>query len=424
MSYKLASLISEKVEEKRNEIVDFLQHLIQYKSVTGNEKGVQDFISKKLSSLGLEVDCWEPDASKLKKHPAYFIKKDPDYTNRPNVVGKFEGSGNGRSILFNGHVDVIPADPVSAWIHNPWEGLVENGKLFGRGASDMKSGDTGMTFALETLLELGYEPKGDVILEYVVDEELTGFGTLACIQRGYSADAGISCEASDLEAQPSSTGSMWFEINVKGKPASMSRLWEGVSALEKGYKICRAINELEKRRIKEKSHSLYPDSRGALACFVGQFEAGDYPSSLPTHAKILGRMGVLPNEKPERAKQELFDKINEVSGKDPWLKKNKPETRFIGYYAEPAEIPAGHPICKTLVRAVEEITGEPAKIKGHEGAADTRFLINYGNTPTVIYGPGTISQMHAQDEWVSVEDLIQSVKIMALTIAKWCGLKG
>lgn len=153
----------------------------------------------------MTVDIWEPDINELKKHPGY-VPTTQNYKDRPNVVGFQKGKGSGRSLLFNGHVDVIPPGPLSAWEHNPWSGEVENGKLYGRGSSDMKSGLAAMTMALDAIIESGITLKGNVILEYTIDEEFTGNGTLACVQRGYKADCGIVCESSSLKVQPASIG--------------------------------------------------------------------------------------------------------------------------------------------------------------------------------------------------------------------------
>ena len=133
---------------------------------------------------------------------------------------------------------------------------------------------------------------------------------------------------------------------------------------------------------------------------------------------------MLPGESPKTAQRQLVDYVRYVSEADPWLRGNPPKVEFKGYYAEPAEIPADHPIVLALSKSFEEATGKEPVVMGHDGAADTRFLINYGETPSVIFGPGTISQMHATNEWVSVEDVITSVKVLALTILSWCGLEG
>ena len=411
-------IISE-VDKKREEIIGFLSKLISFQSVTGNEKSIQDFISGYLNDIGLEVDMWEPDHEELKKHPAY-VPVDQGYENRPNVVGKLAGTGGGRSLLFNGHVDVIPAKEED-WDTNPWEAVIKDGKIYGRGASDMKGGDAAMTMAIKILQDLDLKPKGDVLLEYVVDEEISGNGTIACIQRGYKADAGISCEAGDMEIQPATTRSMWFEIDVEGKSASMSRRWEAVCALDKGYMIAQWISEFEEGRIRTIKHPLYPDTRGSLACFVGMFNAGIYPSAPPARCIIKGRMGALPGEVPAEAQKSFINYILDRAKEDPWLKDHLPKVTFKGYYAEPAEVDPNFPLVGAIGNVYKRVMSQDAVVKGHDGAADTRFLINYGETPTVIFGPGTISQMHADNEWVSVDNLINTVKILALTVLEWCG---
>ncbi|NIM45133.1 MAG: ArgE/DapE family deacylase [Nitrososphaeria archaeon] len=412
--------VFELIEKHRDEIVGFLKKIIQIPSVTGEEKEIQEFFAAKLQEMGLEVDVWEPREEELRRHPAYMPSK-KDYRDRPNVVGTYKGSKEGRSLLFNGHVDVIPPEPLEAWSHDPWGGEIKNGKLYGRGASDMKGGLAAMTMAMDMLLRAGIKPKGDIILEYVVDEEWTGNGTLAAILKGYNAKAGISCEASDLEIQPATTGSMWFSIKVRGKTASMSRPWEAVSAVEKGYKVYQAINDLQEIRIIDKRHPLYPDPRGSLSCFVGVFQSGTFPSAPPDLCLIRGRMGVLPSEDPKEAQRELIRHVEAAAKLDPWLRKYPPEVKFVDLCAEPAEIDSDHPIVKTLVQSFGGTLNRESIIKGHDGAADTRFFNNYGQTPTVIFGPGTITQMHASDEWIRIEDLIDSVKVLASVIIDWCG---
>src|SRR4029453_1299668 len=153
---------------------------------------------------------------------------------------------------------------------------LKDGKILGRGSSDMKGGLAAMTMALKTLLDVGLAPRGTVILEYVMDEGVRGLGTLACVTRGYKADAGISLETSDLHVQPACIGRLWFVVEVRGKPAGISRGWESISALEKGYKISLAIEDLEGIRVSTLSHPLFPDGRGAMPCAVGRFEAGHF----------------------------------------------------------------------------------------------------------------------------------------------------
>jgi acetylornithine deacetylase len=389
-------------------------------SVTGEELEIQKFISKKLNEMGLQVDMWEPDMEELKKHPAY-LPPGRDYKDRPNVVGICKGTGGGRSLLFNGHVDVIPSGPPDAWIHPPWESTIDGSRLYGRGASDMKSGLAAMTMALDALIHVGVRLKGDVLLEYTMDEEATGNGTLACVMRGYRADAGICCETSSLHVQPACIGRIWFEILVRGKPAGIQRRWEGVNAIEKGYAIVQAVSQLEKIRIDTLSHPLYPDRRGSLPCMVGVFQSGSFPSAFPDMCLLKGSIATLPGEETSQVKASFVDHLLSFSTSDPWLRDHPPEVKFAGYCGDPAEISPDHPVVKALSERFEGIMGREPQITGRQGAADIRYLIKYGQTPTVIFGPGMTEQMHANSEWVDVNDVINATKILALTVLDWCG---
>ena len=171
------------VEEHREEMISFLQTILRIPSVTGTEGEIQEFLSGYLKEMGAQVDFFVPSLEELSKHPA-FVKSDLPYEGRPNVVAIFPGAGGGQSLLFNGHVDVIPEGPEENWIHGCWSGDVKDGKIYGRGASDMKSGVAAMTMAMKALKECKISLQGDVISEYVLDEELTGNGTLACVMKG------------------------------------------------------------------------------------------------------------------------------------------------------------------------------------------------------------------------------------------------
>ena len=408
------------VDEKAQEIAGFLQRLIQFDSETGKEGPVQGFIAETLRGMGLEVDQWVPDLKELAKHPAYIPAEGRDFTGRPNVVGSYRGDPKARSLLFNGHVDTIPWQPVSEWQFNPLCGEILDGRILGRGSSDMKGGLAAMTMALKVLLDCGLRPRGSVFLEYVIDEEVSGLGTLACVVRGYKADAGISLETSDLHVQPACIGRLWFVVEVRGKPAGISRRWEAVSALDKGYKIAKAIEELEGIRIAELTHPLFPDNRGALPCAVGRFEAGSYPSATPDRAILRGSMGLMPQEDIAQVQRDFAAFIRSVCELDPWLKSHQPKVWFEGLIAEGAEIPRDHPIVAAVANNFREVTGREPVYSGRMGAADTRFLIRHGATPTVIFGPGVTAQMHATNEWLPLENLVIATKTLALTIHDWC----
>ena len=416
----IAAKVVHWIEEKEDHIVQFLKELLSFPSVTGQELEIQRYIASRLEAMGLKIDMWEPDVELLKTHPAY-LPSERGYKDRPNVVGLYKGTGKGRSLLLNGHVDVIPPGPDEAWAHSPWGGEIEEHRLYGRGASDMKSGLAAMTMAMEALIRLGIKLRGDVILEYTVDEEATGNGTLACVMKGYRADGGICCETSSLHVQPACIGRIWFEILVRGKPAGIQRRYEGVNAIEKGYQVVQAVSKHEEERIDRLSHPLYPDKRGSLPCMVGVFQAGSFPSAFPDTCLLKGSIATLPGEETLEVKRAFVDYLRTFAMTDSWLREHPPEVRFVGYCGDPAEISPDHPIVTTLSNRFREVLGKDPQITGRQGAADTRYLIKYGDTPTVIFGPGMTEQMHANDEWVDIRDLISATKILALTILDWCG---
>jgi acetylornithine deacetylase len=409
------------VDSMSNDVIIFLQQLIAYPSVTGSEGEIQKFIAEKMADLGLAVDVFEPDWEALKKHPAY-VPVSRGYEGRPNVVATLKGNGGGRSLLLNGHVDVIPAGAKEAWEHGPWSGDLADGRIYGRGTSDMKAGVAAMTIAVEAVVRSGVKLAGDVILEYVVDEELSGNGTLDCVMRGYKADAGICCETSSMKVQPASIGRIWFEITVRGKAAGIQRQWEGVNGIEKAYPVLRAVAEFEKLRMSTLSHPLYPNIKNAIPCMVGAFEAGSYNSAFPDTALLKGSLATVPGEDSDAVKAEFTSFVRESVASDPWLAEHPPEIVFTGYFAVPSEIPVDSPIVQTISRKFRELTGQEPEISGREGAADIRFLNLPGQTPTVIFGPGKTEQMHANNEWVQVDDVKMATKILAASILDWCGV--
>jgi acetylornithine deacetylase len=419
MDTKRREEILQRIDGGKEEIIEFLQKLVSIPSVTGDELAIQEFIATKLKRMGLSVDMWDPDQEELKRHPAY-VPVEGKYDKRPNVVGFYKGTGGGRSLLLNGHVDVIPPGPPTSWQYGPFAAEIHDNRLYGRGASDMKSGLAAMTMAMEFVLGADLRPRGDVILEYVMDEELSGNGTLACVLRGYSADAGICCETSSLHVQPACIGRVWWDITVRGKPAGIQRRFEGVNAIEKGYEIVKAVSNFEAIRIHQLSHPLYPDRLSSLPCMVGMFQAGTFPSAFPDVSNLKGSFATLPGEDTDKVKRDFVDHIRTFASTDPWLRDHPPEVKFFGYCGDSAEIAPDHPMVKALSRNFEAVTGKTPAVTGRQGAADIRYLIKYGKTPTVIFGPGATEQMHANNEWVDLDDVVIAIKTLTLTILEWC----
>jgi len=414
------------IDGKKDHAVEFLRTLVTIPSVTGNEGPIQNHLKDYLEKMGLEIDMWDMDAEEIQKHPAAAVVTE-SYEGRPNIVATAKGSGDGRSLLLNGHTDVIPEGPRESWTDDPWSATVRDNRIYGRGSSDMKSGVSSQILAVEYIREAGIKLKGDVLVNLVVDEEISGHGTLDTVLRGYRADAAISGETSTLAVQPACIGRIWFQILIRGKKAGIQTRHEGVNAIDLGYKIKVAIDDHEKHRLETVSHPLYPDIQTTLPCLVGSFESGTFPSAFPDTCLLKGSIATVPGEDHNGVKQAFLDHIARVVADDPWLKDHPPEitfgNKFGGLDAEAADIPPDHPIVTTLVDCFKEITGKDPEISGRQGAADTRFLINNGDTPTVIFGPGPTAVMHANDEYVDIDDYMTAIKVYALSICDWCGVE-
>lgn len=412
--------ILDTVDANKDKAIKFLQDIVAIPSVTGDEGKIQVFLNAYLKKIGLDVDMWESNWEELKKHPGY-IPVAQGYEGRPNIVATWKGKGGGRSLLLNGHTDVIPVGNGEGWSDNPWSAKVKEGRIYGRGSCDMKSGVASHILAVEFLKTAGIKLKGDVLINIVIDEEVSGHGTLDTVIRGYKADAGISGETSGLAVQPACIGRIWFEIEIQGKAAGIQRRYQGVSGIELGYKITKAVEALEAKRVATVKHPLYPKAIDALPCMIGAFHSGNFPSSFPATCLLKGSMATVPGEDHEGVKRSLVEHIAKTAAEDSWMKDHPPKVRFVGYDAQASEIPVAHPIVETVSKNYTEVTGRQPEISGRQGAADTRFLNLYGNTPTVIFGPGSTAIMHSDDEYVSIDDYLAAIKVMALSIYDWCG---
>jgi acetylornithine deacetylase len=407
------------LDEQAEDLIAWLGTLVRHQSVGPDEASIQRELEEFYRQRGFEVAMWEPEEAEISENSGY-IKSELGYRGRENLVATLRGADPGpRDLVFNSHVDVIPVD-LAAWDTDPWEPVIRGDRLYARGASDMKGGVAAANFALAAIKACGIQLQGTVHHQCVVDEENTANGTLSAIRRGFVADAAISTEPSDLEVHPAFTGSHWFTIEVRGKSASMLRRWEGVSAIEKASLFIDAVSAFESERIATLRHPLYPDNRGALACVVGQIKGGSFPSSVPGWCEIKGRIGTLPGEDVAATKSSFKQFVLDAASQDEWLKDHPPSIEFSGMDAAPAEISPDAPICDTLRAVHEAVVGSPAVVVGHDGGADTRVMIPAG-IATATYGPGPIAQMHADNEWTSVSEVLSAAKVYALAAMRWCG---
>lgn len=397
------------LDQKEEEMIAFLQRLVQAPSLPGNEAKAQEIIIEKLTSLGANIDCWEPGGEAFLNHPLFCCPR-MDFKGSPNVVGVWKGTGKGKSLILNGHIDVVPVGDLQQWKEDPFSGKVEEGKMYGRGVTDMKGGLVALLYAMQCLQELNIPLKGDVIFQSVIEEERGGAGTLAAYLRGYQADGAIIPEPTDMKIFPKQQGSMWFRIQVKGKSAHGGTRYEGVSAIEKSYLVLEAIQELERRR-NEKCSIPIPIN-------VGTIKGGNWPSSVPDQVELTGRMGVGPHEELADAQKELLHAI--LSIEDQWLQENPPRLQWFGARWHPGNLPSHHPLEESLVHSFREVMGKEPVIQASPWGTDGGLLNKAGGIPVLIFGPGKTEVAHYPNEYIELEQVKQCTLVIARMIMEWC----
>lgn len=413
------------VEKNKERYLEFLKDLIKADSTDiqhgfyGNEINAQRVVIDRLKAMGMEVDVFEPDDKELCQA---FEEANPghDYRERPDVVGVLKGSGGGKSLILNGHIDTMPFDHLDEWITHPLEPRVMEGKLYGRGSCDMKGGLAAAISALDVLNEAGVNLRGDVIVQSVVDEEGGGNGTMACVLRGYKADGAIIPEPTELNIMPAHMGWLFYKIEVRGKALHSSMKWKGVNAIEKMMVIMNALRELERKWCMEKRSSMLPPP----TINFGVIEGGMAGSVVPDRCMLDFGLHYLPSDADEqglgkRVEREVFDAIDYAVKGDPWLSCNPPE---INLYQQGSgyQLSEDNPLIHLIQKCHEDTTGDTAVIRGCEYGSDARILTNYAHTPTVIYGPGSIEQAHGINEFVSLDYYYKCIEVLAHAIYEWC----
>ncbi|MFF2286721.1 peptidase [Peribacillus butanolivorans] len=414
--------ISTWLNEHRTNGIRLLQKLVQEPSKRGQEGSAQAIVVEKCRQLGLEIDLWEIGDEKLRNHPHFYCDR-KDFKGNPNLVAIKRGIGNGKSLILNGHIDVVPEGDHAAWHDDPYSGMAKDGKVFGRGTTDMKGGNVSLLLALEAIIESGIQLKGDVIFQSVIEEESGGAGTLAAVLRGYRADGAIIPEPTNMKLFPLQQGSMWFRLIVKGKSAHGGTRYEGVSAIDKAISVMLEIKKLEQERNESLRHSLYKNVTIPIPINIGSIQSGNWPSSVPDTAVLEGRFGIAPTETMEAAQRSLMQCIEALNQTDAWFKEKPIELEWFGARWLPGSLELEHPLMKTLGAYYEKVMGEQPLVEASPWATDGGYLSSVGLTPVVVFGPGETKLAHDSNEYIEVDKMMDVAKIIALTIIEWCGVE-
>lgn len=411
--------VLEIIEGNRDEAAGYLSGLLKHPSVMGSEESAQRYYAELLKLLDMEIDIWEPKAEDMKINPDFMPARD-DYTGSPDVVGVLRGTGGGRSILLNGHVDVVPAGG-NDWTDDPWSGKIEDGKVYGRGANDMKGALIAYLMAMKAIKEAGISLKGDVLIGSVIGEETGGAGTLSLINRGYKADGAIISEPSDLRVCPVSMGVIWFRVRVRGLMAHAATSYLGVNAISKAAMLIQEIDAYEERMIRDKKHPLYSHHPSPFSINIGIIKGGVFPTSVPDEVILEARMSFSPDDDIAMVKKELEETIHKAAMKDEWLKDHLPEVEWYGFCLNSGSVPMDNPLLGAILDNFKLVKEKEAEVIGTPWGTDAGALIRYGNIPTIVFGPGPGGMAHKADEYIDIDMLQDTTKVIAATILDWCG---
>ena len=241
---------------------------------------MQQFMADQLAARGYSVDHWKIEVDDIKDMRGFAPVEFVDYAEAFNVVGTLTPREvKGRSLIINGHIDVVPPCDADRWTTPPFEPRIEDGKMYGRGAGDMKSGLAAGIFAIEALKAAGYRPAAPVYLQSVVEEECTGNGALACIQRGYKADGALVPEPFGASIMRAEVGLIWACIDIEGDPQHASAAFKnvGANALEKAIHIWPFMKRLEAEwNARKVDHPVYRDHPHPIRVNLGKLSGGDW----------------------------------------------------------------------------------------------------------------------------------------------------
>lgn len=327
---------------------------------------------------------------------------------RYNLIATLSGTDkNSKSLLFNGHIDTMPAGDTSLWTYNPYKGTVVGDKLYGLGTADMKGGLMASIVAVKLLQDAGLDIKGDVKILSVVDEEGGGNGTLNACLEGIEADYGVVAECSEGTIQICHMGFVMLDIALKGVSVHAGKKYEGVNAIEKALLLIDGFRKLEAEWQKTRKHPLLPSP----SVNIGKIEGGTAMSSVPNSCRLGVCAHFLPDTNVLACKQELLDVIEECVQKDSFLQEHPP-VWTVTQQGQAFQLNDQRYI-DTIQNVSQKLFQKEMKISGSSAGLDARNLMNIAKIPTAIIGPATLEQCHTIDEFVYIEDYFNNILLYA-----------
>jgi len=415
MTEKSSMLALQKAQALKEEAASLLTRFISCRSVLGNEIDAQKIAMETLEEMGLNPHL-QPIPASIKKDPEYsFSDEDQVYDGtRGNVLCTIPGHNKGHSLIVQTHLDVVPAE--EDW-KEAFTAQREGDIIKGRGACDALGQVVTLLMAIRVLQQLEAKLGGNLLLQFVIEEEVGGNGALAAIREGQRADAVIILEPTELKIHPANRGAIWFRITVTGKSVHMGRIREGVSAIEKSMDIVRLLRAYEGTLIEESQGvPLFESYEQPVQLNVGTIRGGIYPSMVPSECVMEGGVGFLPNKSMSEIKEELERTI--IASQDPWIREHFrlefPKLHNDSYQTDPK-----HPAVQNLSNSAVDC-GLRAEVLGWNVSCDARLYARLGEMPTMVFGAGAISNAHSTGEYVDVTEICTAAGVLATAISRWC----
>jgi acetylornithine deacetylase len=430
--------LDELIAERQDDLVTLVQSLVRFDTTSvdlepgsshthNEERALQEFVARRLSAIGAQVDQFEPDPQSLRNHP--MMPPWHHWHDRPITVGTVAGHGGGRSLIINGHIDVVAPGEPERWTSPAFAAELRDGRIYGRGTSDMKGGVGTALFALEVLHAAGVRLAGDVIFEAVPDEETSAMGTVACIERGYRADGGFVPEPTGLNLWVATRGLLHGSIRVPGRSAHAEmnqpdwRDGGGVNAIREAQTVLGAFDSLSADWLTRpaKRHPLL----GVPQVQPTRITGGNFISNVPEACTIWLNATYLPGDADADGygsvpRAEIVEAVTKATGESDWLAANPVTFSWATDYP-PSEIPLDHPTI-ALAQAAGRQIGIDVERVGIDTTYDGALLTVLGGTVTPAIGPGAQTRGHAPDEWVGVDELLQAARLYVRLITGWCGV--
>lgn len=409
------------VDALTDRMFDFAARLTDQPSTLGNEESALRIMAEELKQLGYTPEKIPLDSDELRRHPGYAPTPwEAGDRHCLAAVRQADGDG-GRSALFNGHLDVVSPEPISFWKNPPFESFINKGRLYGRGAGDMKSGVSAMTYAVHAVDQAELGLKAPVTINAVIEEECSGNGALASVLAGYDAEAVLIPEPFGPTIYTAQVGVLWFRVDVSGAAAHVLAAQSGTNAIEKSYLLIRALRELEEELNREERPEQYRDSPHPLNLNIGIVQGGDWPSTVPAETTFHGRLSYFPGMTFEKIQRRIRDAIARAAASDPWLSRNPPTVDFYGFRSDGHTIDAGLPALAELSRCHQDLTGQSAAEYISTCTTDLRAFHFFGKGQATCFGPSA-ENIHGTNESVDLESVRHTAKAYALFLSRWCGL--